>query len=111
MGGDIARSQNARAGAPPSGLRRPRPYLRRTKSAATVGGRYHYAADTWMPGSRRVLLAALVAVFVGVDRVRFRKIVLDVAVVQLFAGNSCGLQGSRVFDHGRRSGHDLPGAP
>src|SRR5277367_2738607 len=83
------------------------------KAPARVGGRYNYttAADTWMPGLRRVLLAALVAVFVCVDRVRFGEVVLEVAVIQLFARDTCSLQGSWVFNHWRSAGHDLPRAP
>src|SRR5580704_1297402 len=64
-----------------------------------------------MPGPRPLLLAALVAVFVGVDRVWLGEVVLDVAMIELFARDARGLQRSWVFDHGRRSGHDLPGAP
>src|SRR5580704_4192214 len=61
-----------------------------------------------MPGPRPLLLAALVAVFVGVDRVWLGEVVLDVAMIELFARDARGLQRSWVFDHGRRSGHDLP---
>src|SRR6266852_209340 len=85
---------------------------RRTSSAAL------YAATPPVTPSviriaafRGPLLPPLIPFLVDVDRSRLGEVVLDQAVLQLFAGDPRGLQGSRVFDQRRRARHDLPRAP
>src|ERR1700759_844580 len=60
--------------------------------------RSHTDRDEPNGNKRGRLLAALVPVFVHVDGRRLHEIVLKHAVFQLFARDSCGLSGPRVFD-------------
>src|SRR6266436_2528002 len=54
-----------------------------------------------------LLLAALVAVFVFVDRVGFGEVVFHQAVLELFTSNARRFQSSGIFEHRRCSRHDL----
>src|SRR5271165_856114 len=79
----------------------PPPWARRKSGSWTYG--LH-------PCASAELFAALVAVFIGVDGVRLDEVVLEHAVLQLFAGDARGFLRSRVLDQRRRTRHDLPGA-
>src|SRR5260370_17243546 len=64
-----------------------------------------------MAAFRGPLLAPLVPFLIHVDRRRLREVVLDQAVLQLFARDPRGLLCPWVFDQRRRAGHELPRTP
>src|SRR5258707_3450234 len=64
-------------------------------------------ARTTRRWAKTPLLAALVAVFVFVDRCGFDEVVFHQAILEFFTRYARGLERSRILEHRRRTRHDL----